>query len=100
LYNDPDRMLELKAALWAVGHVCYSERGVRYLIEEWYEVIPSVVLLATACPEITVRGTCFYVLGLVGATPPGVGFLAKFGQFYSQLMAPNRIDQTKSSIKC
>ncbi|CAG0918553.1 unnamed protein product, partial [Notodromas monacha] len=77
--SDPLKLLELKAAIWAIGHLCFSECGVLYVIAKHFEVIPAMVQLAAYSPMFSVRGTCFYVLGLVGATPPGAALLAEYG---------------------
>ncbi|XP_076355898.1 rapamycin-insensitive companion of Tor isoform X1 [Tachypleus tridentatus] len=70
-------ILQLKAALWAVGHLGTSHLGASHVIEA--DVLPWIVRLAAEAPVFSVRGTCFYVLGLLCTTPVGSDILSRFG---------------------
>ena len=59
----------LKAALWAVGHAGSSAWGVMHLVER--NAVGNIVILAEESPSIPVRGTAFYVLGLIASTRQG-----------------------------
>ncbi|KAJ3020885.1 hypothetical protein HKX48_009567 [Thoreauomyces humboldtii] len=73
----PDDVLHLKGVLWAVGNIAASTRGLPFLIEE--DLIRDIVEMARSSPYITIKGTCYYVLGLVAKTPQGVEILEDFG---------------------
>lgn len=59
----------LKAALWAVGHAGSSAWGVMHLVER--NAVGKIIVLAEESPSIPVRGTAFYVLGLIASTRQG-----------------------------
>ncbi|XP_067106175.1 rapamycin-insensitive companion of mTOR-like [Osmerus mordax] len=68
---------QLKAALWALGNIGSSNWGLNLLQEEG--VIPDMVALAQHCEVLSVRGTCVYVLGLIGKTRQGCELLKQQG---------------------
>ncbi|XP_066994227.2 rapamycin-insensitive companion of mTOR [Anabrus simplex] len=70
-------ILELKAALWACGHIGTSPAGVTLLAEEG--VFSAVTRVAESSPVYSLRGTAFYVLGLLATTFQGANELAKTG---------------------
>lgn len=67
-------ILELKAALWAAGHIATSSSGLEWLANE--EVIQSIVTIAQSCPVYSIRSTAFYSIGLVATTGPGADLLS------------------------
>jgi rapamycin-insensitive companion of mTOR len=69
--------LELKAALWGCGHVATSPSGISLLAEQG--IVHAVLHLAQNCPVYSVRGTAFYVLGLMATTFEGANLLSKAG---------------------
>ncbi|TFK61396.1 hypothetical protein BDN72DRAFT_805030 [Pluteus cervinus] len=71
--DDPELILKLKSILWAVGHVGSTEGGLPFLEEE--EIIPAVLDIAQKSPIPSVRGTCFFVLGLISTTTQGAEIL-------------------------
>uniref|UniRef100_T1J225 peptidylprolyl isomerase n=1 Tax=Strigamia maritima TaxID=126957 RepID=T1J225_STRMM len=74
--ND-DQILHFKAALWALGHVGSSTKGVLLLNDE--QVIQDIVKLAEESPVFSIRGTCFNVLALISLTPTGADLLSQLG---------------------
>nr|XP_020511696.1 rapamycin-insensitive companion of mTOR-like [Labrus bergylta] len=68
---------QLKAALWALGHIGTSSWGLNLLQEEG--VIPDIVDLAHSCEVLSIRGTCLYVLGLLSRTHQGCDSLKQQG---------------------
>ncbi|CAG9772448.1 unnamed protein product [Ceutorhynchus assimilis] len=66
--NDKE-ILQLKSALWAVGHLSTSNIGFVYLNS--LEFVGSMIRIATKCPVYGVRSTAFYALGLVATTTIG-----------------------------
>ncbi|KAG2009933.1 ste16 [Coprinopsis cinerea AmutBmut pab1-1] len=71
--EDPDLIMKLKSILWAVGNVGATEGGLHFLEEE--EVIPAVLEILERSPIPSVRGTCFFVLGLISCTSQGAEIL-------------------------
>ncbi|XP_069677672.1 rapamycin-insensitive companion of mTOR isoform X2 [Periplaneta americana] len=70
-------VLELKAALWGCGHIATSPLGVGLLIE--HGIVQAMLHLVQTCSVYSVRGTAFYVLGLVATTFEGANHLTKSG---------------------
>lgn len=75
--EDSDIILNLKSFLWAVGNIGASERGVPFLEDD--EIIPMILDIAEQSPVLSVRGTCFFVLGLIASTPQGAEILSDYG---------------------
>ncbi|KIK95059.1 hypothetical protein PAXRUDRAFT_141598 [Paxillus rubicundulus Ve08.2h10] len=71
--EDLELILKLKSILWAVGNVGAAEGGLPFLEEE--EIIPSILEIAEHSLIPSVRGTCFFVLGLVSSTTQGAEIL-------------------------
>jgi len=69
--------LERRAYLWALGHVGSSVTGLQLL--EKYDIIPKIVNLVEKAESLSVRGTCFYVLGLMTTTEKGQLMLEELG---------------------
>ncbi|KAI0643109.1 Rapamycin-insensitive companion of mTOR, N-term-domain-containing protein [Trametes meyenii] len=67
--EDQEVILKLKSVLWAVGNIGATERGLPFLEEE--EIIPAILEIAEQSLVLSVRGTCFFVLGLISSTPQG-----------------------------
>ncbi|EIN12989.1 hypothetical protein PUNSTDRAFT_97994 [Punctularia strigosozonata HHB-11173 SS5] len=73
---DPDVILKLKSTLWAVGHIGATEGGLPFLEET--DIIPVILEIAEQSLTLSVRGTCFYVLGLISSTPLGAEILTDY----------------------
>ncbi|KAF9242546.1 Rapamycin-insensitive companion of mTOR, N-term-domain-containing protein [Melanogaster broomeanus] len=71
--EDLELILKLKSILWAVGNVGATEGGLPFLEEE--EIIPSILDVAEHSLIPSVRGTCFFVLGLISSTTQGTEIL-------------------------
>ncbi|KAJ7459908.1 Rapamycin-insensitive companion of mTOR, N-term-domain-containing protein [Mycena latifolia] len=71
--EDTELILKLKSILWAVGNVGATEGGLPFLEEE--EIIPTVLDIAQNSLIPSVRGTCFFVLGLISSTSQGAEIL-------------------------
>ncbi|KAK0504126.1 Rapamycin-insensitive companion of mTOR, N-term-domain-containing protein [Armillaria luteobubalina] len=70
---DMEIIMKLKSILWAVGNVGATEGGLSCLEEE--DIIPAVLDIANNSPIPSVRGTCFFVLGLISSTSQGAEIL-------------------------
>ncbi|KAF8627432.1 hypothetical protein AX17_006246 [Amanita inopinata Kibby_2008] len=75
--NDAEIIMKLKSILWAVGNVGATDGGLRFLEEE--DMIPAVLDIAENSSIPSLRGTCFFVLGLISSTPQGAEILAEYG---------------------
>ncbi|KAJ7505263.1 Rapamycin-insensitive companion of mTOR, N-term-domain-containing protein [Mycena galericulata] len=71
--EDTELILKLKSILWVVGNIGATEGGLPFLEEE--EIIPTVLDIAQNSPIPSVRGTCFFVLGLISSTSQGAEIL-------------------------
>ncbi|KZS93708.1 hypothetical protein SISNIDRAFT_454123 [Sistotremastrum niveocremeum HHB9708] len=75
--EDTDLILKLKSVLWAVGNIGANEGGLPFLEEE--EIIGTILEIAQQSLVLSVRGTCFFVLGLISSTSQGAETLHDFG---------------------
>lgn len=74
---DPIIIHQLKSAVWAVGHIGSTEGGVPILEDD--EIVEYIVDLAEQSAVLSVRGTCYFVLGLIASTLQGSDLLEDFG---------------------
>ncbi|KAI8999819.1 Rapamycin-insensitive companion of mTOR, N-term-domain-containing protein [Gaertneriomyces semiglobifer] len=70
-------VLQLKSVLWAVGNIGSTASGLPFLLGE--DIIKHIVAIAYDSPIITLKGTCYYVLGLISRTPQGMELLDDLG---------------------
>ena len=75
--EDLETMLKVKGSLWAVGNVGSMELGAPFL--ERSGVIDWIIRIAERSQVITMRGTAFFVLGLVSRSLHGAEILAERG---------------------
>ncbi|KAI0322355.1 Rapamycin-insensitive companion of mTOR, N-term-domain-containing protein [Amylostereum chailletii] len=74
--EDSEVILKLKSILWTVGNIGATPGGLPFLEEE--EIIPVILEIAEQSLVLSVRGTCFFVLGLISSTPQGAEILDDF----------------------
>ncbi|KND04740.1 uncharacterized protein SPPG_00443, partial [Spizellomyces punctatus DAOM BR117] len=74
---EPASILPLKGVLWAVGNIGAMKTGLSFLLEE--DIIKHIVNIARTSPIITLKGTCYYILGLIAKTAQGVEILEDLG---------------------
>lgn len=74
--SDETESLELKSALWALGHISTNSDGVEFLNDPISRVYEKIIAL-TKCDVYSVRATALNVLGLVGSTNAGANVLYK-----------------------
>ncbi|XP_055330302.1 rapamycin-insensitive companion of mTOR-like [Paramacrobiotus metropolitanus] len=65
--------INTKSALWALGHIGRTVDGMAMLNE--YDVLDMVVSTAAEHPNLSVRGTAYFVLGLWSTTERGADLL-------------------------
>ena len=75
--NSISELFELKAAIWAVGHIGLSSDGISFLEAE--DAITSLANLASHSPVYSVRGTCFHAFCLLATTWEGANIIKKHG---------------------
>lgn len=76
LSNDPELLLKVKGCLWAVGNVGSMELGAPFLEES--DVIENIVKIAESHEIMSLRGTAFFVLGLISRTIHGLEILSEY----------------------
>ncbi|KAI3485297.1 hypothetical protein L1887_51410 [Cichorium endivia] len=72
-----DQQAQLKSVLWAVGSIGANELGLPFLEAE--DVVSQIVEIAETSAVLSVRGTCFFVLGLISSTNAGAEVLQDYG---------------------
>ncbi|KAI9228785.1 MAG: Rapamycin-insensitive companion of mTOR, N-term-domain-containing protein [Piptocephalis tieghemiana] len=72
---------QVKAALWALGYVGITEQGWSLLqsLEGPSVVLETIMSVAELSPVLSIRGTAFHALGLLGRTVPGMEALREHG---------------------
>ena len=75
--DDSDIMLKVKGCLWAIGHVGSMDLGAPFLEET--DVVSWIIKIATQSEVMTMRGTAFFVLGLISRSVHGLEILAEYG---------------------
>ncbi|SMY22698.1 unnamed protein product [Zymoseptoria tritici ST99CH_1A5] len=75
--EDPETILKVKGCLWAVGNVGSMELGAPFL--EHSDVVKWIVQIAETSQVMTLRGTAFFVLGLISRSLHGQEILAEHG---------------------
>ncbi|WVQ86186.1 hypothetical protein IAT38_008354 [Cryptococcus sp. DSM 104549] len=75
--EDRTVLSNLKSVLWALGNIGSTEGGLPFLEDE--EIIEDIVDVAERSPVLSIRGTCFFVIGLLSSTRMGAEILEEFG---------------------
>ena len=76
-HEEQENMNKVKGSLWAVGNVGSMELGAPFLEES--DVVDWIVKIATNSQIMTLRGTAFFVLGLISRSLHGMEILADHG---------------------
>jgi rapamycin-insensitive companion of mTOR len=77
LSEDPEMILKVKGCLWAVGNVGSMELGAPFLEES--DVVENIVKIAESHEIMSLRGTAFFVLGLISQSIHGLEILSEHG---------------------
>ena len=77
LSDDPELILKVKGCLWAVGNVGSMELGAPFLEDS--DVVENIVKIAETHEIMSLRGTAFFVLGLISRSVHGLEILSEFG---------------------
>jgi len=76
-HDDPEIIVKVKGCLWAVGNVGSMELGAPFL--ESSDVVKWIVQIAEHSEVMSLRGTAFYVLGLISRSLHGQEILLEHG---------------------
>lgn len=76
LSSDPELILKVKGCLWAVGNVGSMDLGAPFLEES--DVIENIVKIAESHEIMSLRGTAFFVLGLISRSIHGLEILSEY----------------------
>lgn len=74
--EDNEALLKVKGCLWAVGNVGSMEFGAPFLETD---LVKHIVEIAESAEVLTMRGTAFFVLGLISRSRHGLGVLRRVG---------------------
>jgi hypothetical protein len=76
--QDPDtNWMDMRAALWTIGQIGSSPLGFNMLAQT--NVVQFISEQAMRCSTLSMRGTCFYILGLLALTESGRFYLDQLG---------------------
>jgi len=75
--DDAEMLTKVKGCLWAVGNVGSMELGAPFL--ESCDVVQHIVKIAQEHDILSLRGTAFFVLGLISRSIHGLEILSEFG---------------------
>ncbi|KAF2852999.1 hypothetical protein T440DRAFT_466563 [Plenodomus tracheiphilus IPT5] len=75
--DDSEIIVKVKGCLWAVGNVGSMELGAPFL--ESSDVVKWIVKIAEQSEVMSLRGTAFYVLGLISRSLHGQEILLEYG---------------------
>ena len=75
--EDAETILKVKACLWAVGNVGAMELSASFLEDS--DVVSYIIKIVEHSEVITLRGTAFFVLGLISRSLHGMEILAEHG---------------------
>lgn len=75
--EDPEIITKLKGCLWAVGNIGCMQFGSPFLDEA--DIVETVIKIAQSSEVWTVKGTAYFVLGLISRTMTGLEILAQNG---------------------
>ncbi|ATY59381.1 HR1 rho-binding [Cordyceps militaris] len=75
--EDPELMTKVKGCMWAVGNVGCMELGAPFL--EASDVVEQIVRIAESHQVMSIRGTAFFVLGLISRSTHGLEILSEHG---------------------
>ena len=76
-HEDLETLVKLKGSLWAVGNIGSMELGASFLQET--DVVDWIIKIATSSKVMTLRGTAFFVLGLISRSLHGMEILTEYG---------------------
>ncbi|EFA85309.1 cytosolic regulator of adenylyl cyclase [Heterostelium album PN500] len=94
--DDAAHPLQRRAAIFAIGQIGSSTTGLQFLIE--HNVVSLIVDLAEKSPCLSLRGTCFYALGMLSCIEQAAELLDRLG-WESPIDLTSRISVPKNLVK-
>ncbi|KAF7728197.1 hypothetical protein EC973_006591 [Apophysomyces ossiformis] len=88
-HQDAEVLQKLKAVLWALGNIGATKNGLPFLEEE--DIVKDIVSMAENSEVLSLKGTCYYVLGLIAKTQQGVELLGELG--WEGVVSPNGVSE-------
>lgn len=79
--NDMEVLIKLKSVLWAVGNIGAHRGGIQFL--EGENLVSKIVQMAETTQVSSLRGTCFFVCGLIASNQLGAELLQDAGWMIS-----------------
>ncbi len=76
-YEDSELVTKVKGCMWAVGNVGSMELGGPFL--ESCDAVEQIVKIAQGHEVMSLRGTAFFVLGLISRSTHGLEILSEYG---------------------
>jgi hypothetical protein len=76
-HEDPEIVTKVKGCLWAVGNIGSMPFGAPFLDEA--DIVGPIIEIAEASQVLTLKGTAFFVLGLISKTMQGLEILLEHG---------------------
>ncbi|CAI4229194.1 unnamed protein product [Auanema sp. JU1783] len=74
--EDDEESYKVKGALIALGHIGGAENGISLFMSS---TLAKILKLCEESPVLSIRGTAFWALNILGASVGGASALAKFG---------------------
>lgn len=81
--KNEEECLQLKSALWAIGHVATNADGIEFLNNGVSRVFEKIIRLATFCDVYSIRSTAFHVICLMSTTVSGANILHNVSCFFN-----------------
>jgi rapamycin-insensitive companion of mTOR len=75
--EDGETLTKVKGCLWAIGNVGSMDLGAPFLLGT--EIVSSIVAIAEGAEVMSLRGTAFFVLGLISRSKYGLEMLLELG---------------------
>ncbi|KAH0542832.1 hypothetical protein FGG08_002786 [Glutinoglossum americanum] len=75
--DDPEIILKVKGCMWAVGNVGSMALGAPFLEES--DVVRQIAKIAEESEVMSLKGTAFFVLGLISRSIHGMEILGEYG---------------------
>ena len=63
--------LEFRAALWALGNIGSTDIGISAILDIFDKFIDWLINQTISSQFLSIRGTCFFILGLISRTEKG-----------------------------
>ncbi|KAL8951614.1 MAG: hypothetical protein Q9222_002414 [Ikaeria aurantiellina] len=76
-HEDTEAIVKLKGCMWAVGNIGSMELGASFLEDS--DAVSLIIQMAEQSRVTTIRGTAFFVLGLISRTLHGMEMITEHG---------------------